>query len=542
MPSPTATEPRRTLTCRRGLEWLAVAVAGLVGLWPSLANSQYPHYELPSLYSDLGYSVPGWQTEIMALPINPQYGNQQEAGDSRESGSTPPEAEKDLGEQSETALDDRVAALEKSIAELKKASEVEDEKKDEKKEKGEKEKKENEESEPHWIDVGLQGWTHEISGRVHADHWMWAHQNDESLAAYGPLQNEFEMRRLRLQVEGEGYGVYAYRVELDFEPEPGFVNMRDVYAEIRFVPLVGTARFGNVKEPFSLEELISSNNISFIERALPNVFVPSRHVGVAAYNHSEDDAIGWSYGAFFEDISQTAKERIDDNQGIDLVGRVWMSPIYAAEGRGVIHAGCGYIYTDDRDDFVVFASRPETHEETVFVSTGALPADTYHRANLELATVYGPLSFQSELIAVRTNGIAGSEDCSFYGAYAYVSYFLTGEHRPYDRIAGMFRSPVPNTNFWIVRTGDGPSAGWGAWEVLGRWSYIDLDDDGVPGEVVNVGGPNIRGQLHDVTLGLNWYWNRNMRWMFNYIHAWGDLTEDGVTSTDVIGTGFHFFF
>ena len=50
----------------------------------------------------------------------------------------------------------------------------------------------------------------------------------------------------------------------------------------------------------------------------------------------------------------------------------------------------------------------------------------------------------------------------------------------------------------------------GSWEIGFRYSYIDLNDSsaGVMGGVET-----------NYTVGLNWYWNQNMRLMFNYTRA-----------------------
>ena len=50
--------------------------------------------------------------------------------------------------------------------------------------------------------------------------------------------------------------------------------------------------------------------------------------------------------------------------------------------------------------------------------------------------------------------------------------------------------------------------GGGAWEVVGRWSYLDLNDANIEG-----------GRLNDLTFGVNWYLTPYMRLMANMVHS-----------------------
>jgi len=105
---------------------------------------------------------------------------------------------------------------------------------------------------------------------------------------------------------------------------------------------------------------------------------------------------------------------------------------------------------------------------------------------------------------VWANGIDGQDDFCSFGAYVMASYFLTGESRPYDTASGVFKRVKPNENFL---GGDG----CGAWEAAVRYSYLDLDMAG------DLASSNTA--LHDVTAGVNWYWNPVFRVMFNYVWA-----------------------
>ena len=95
-------------------------------------------------------------------------------------------------------------------------------------------------------------------------------------------------------------------------------------------------------------------------------------------------------------------------------------------------------------------------------------------------------------------------DLHFGGGYVYVSYFLTGEHMPWNRRSGTIGRIKPFENFFLVRTSDGQcGTGLGAWQLGVRYSYGDLNDLDILG-----------GIGESVTFGLNWFWTPNARMQF----------------------------
>ncbi|MGH8525179.1 MAG: OprO/OprP family phosphate-selective porin, partial [Gammaproteobacteria bacterium] len=122
------------------------------------------------------------------------------------------------------------------------------------------------------------------------------------------------------------------------------------------------------------------------------------------------------------------------------------------------------------------------------------------RAGAEAALVWGPFSLQGEYIWTHLDRDSGLSDPAFDGYYVYGSWFLTGESRPYDNEKGRFTGVLPKS---IVGKG-----GYGAWEVALRYSDVDLNDEDIEG-----------GEEDNLTVGLNWYPTRNIRFMANYIHA-----------------------
>jgi phosphate-selective porin OprO and OprP len=73
--------------------------------------------------------------------------------------------------------------------------------------------------------------------------------------------------------------------------------------------------------------------------------------------------------------------------------------------------------------------------------------------------------------------------------------------------------------------------GWGAFEIAGRFSTIDLNDQ--LGSANGVAG----GRQTIYTLALNWYVNGNVRFMFDYLH--GNIAKQ-ISPTDTGDAGAKF--
>lgn len=370
-------------------------------------------------------------------------------------------------------------------------------------------------------------FTTRIGGRINTD-WVIGESSEDLEAApadptdpaagsIGAFEDGAEMRRARLEVQGTLYHDFEYKAQFDFAG--GEVAFKDVYLGMMNIPYVGNLRAGHFKEPFSLEELTSSNNITFLERGLPNVFAPSRNLGFMLHNAVLEERMTWA-GGFFRNTDDFA-ESVFDESDYALTGRLTGLPVYQDEGRVLVHLGGSARYSRPGSRETTFRQRPEVHLSERFVNTGAIPTTGLTTAGLEAAAVLGPLSVQSEFMyqGVDTSGVA--DNPNFWGMYVLGSYFLTGEHRPYKTSEGAFTSVKPTKNFGITEPGPG------AWELVARYSELDLTDRAFAG-----------GKLRDVTAGLNWYLNPNIRLMANYIHA----DREHIGDADIFGGRLQIFF
>ncbi len=372
--------------------------------------------------------------------------------------------------------------------------------------------------------------TVKVGGRIMVDAAYFG-QDSVNRATVGDIEDGVDFRRARIKVEGDAYQNMYYRIEMDFA-RAGRPNFTDVYIGLRDLPVLGNLQIGHFKEPFSIEELTSSRFITFMERALPiEAFSPARNTGIMAYDHTPDLRWTWAIG-WFRTNSDAWGDDVGDEGEQSVTARVTYNPWYVNDGEGVLHIGGAYSYRNADEGVFRWRSRPEIRMAAAgegavprFVDTGRIPSTEAHLIGGEAALVYGPFSVQSEIMFVPTNQIGTGNDPLFVGTYIYASYFLTGEHRNYDREHGIFGRVTPNQNFLTV-SGDGCTLyeGWGAWEVALRWSYLDLNDELVLG-----------GRLHDLTLGINWYLNPYARLMFNYIHAFLDDPVFDDSDADIVG-------
>ncbi|MBL26461.1 MAG: porin [Rhodospirillaceae bacterium] len=339
----------------------------------------------------------------------------------------------------------------------------------------------------------------QFGGRVQAEAALY--DEDKSYLGDGT-----ELRRTRIFTQGKVFDDWGFKFELDVAT--GNASVNDAYIAYLGLDSV-TIRVGHEKPPFSLDQFGSAKYITFIERATPVALALGRLTGIdASYGGSNFSAMTGLYGESFNDDAGS-----EGDEGWHAVGRVTYAPI--AEKTMAVHLGLSAGYEDPRGSTVRFRERPESHVTGArFVDTGNLAGvDSVTRIAAELAAVWGPLSLQGEYLTATVSrsprsALPGLDDVTFDGWYAQASYFLTGESRNYDASSGTFGRISPNQAF-----GDG---GWGAWEVAGRYSTIDLSDGSVRG-----------GNESNWSLGLNWYATKNVRFSFNYVNVDNDSEATG---------------
>ena len=328
-----------------------------------------------------------------------------------------------------------------------------------------------------------------FGGRIMND-WGFFTEDD----SIGEVPDAVEFRRARLYLAGTIYENVEFKAQYDFAG--GDADFKDMYLGLKGLGGVGKVKVGHFKEPFGLEEQTSSKYITFMERSLATgAFSPSRNVGIRANNDALEERLTWSIGLFSDTDGYGEGE---GNGNFNVTGRITFLPW--SDDDNLAHVGVAYSYRNPTGDSVRYRSRPESHIPTRYVDTGSITADDVNLLGVEGALVFGPGSIQAEYLTAMVGTPSGSADPDFSGFYVQGSYFLTGESRAYKGSAGAFSRVSPENDL-----GDG---GYGALELAVRYSQLDLNDGAVVG-----------GEESNITVGLNWHLNPNVRVMMNYVRA-----------------------
>ncbi|WP_187471023.1 OprO/OprP family phosphate-selective porin [Luteimonas viscosa] len=316
-----------------------------------------------------------------------------------------------------------------------------------------------------------------LGGRIHFD----AYAFDRDQAA---TTGTSEFRRARLTLQGKAYG-WDYKLEQDFAAGSNLDGLRDAY--IARSALGGRFTVGHFKPYRSMEELTSSNEVLMMERPFASasgLFGGRQFQQGVGYLRA-----GGHYTAGFSAFNLRGASGTR-NEGVGYAGRVTVAPIDTDEAT--LHFG-GWASREnanqgsaDLSASVNYAGRRGPSQAIATVSGAS--GDEVTAYGLEAAGSFGPVFFQGEY-ANASFGQPGGPDQDVVTWYLQGSWHLNGGHKPYKAGTGVF--------------GSASAADRGLWELTTRYDSIENRD---------VAGLDVSSWL----LGVNYYVNPALRFMFNY--------------------------
>jgi phosphate-selective porin OprO/OprP len=349
-----------------------------------------------------------------------------------------------------------------------------------------------------------------VRGRILIDA-VWEHVDHEPAFA----DENFDAFNLRgrqvfLGVEGQLNSMFAYKIE------GGWVNgqvPRWDDAVLEYKPNDMTSIIVGNQKNVSLEGLTSTRFITFMDRGPYNEVLDIDYllgVSIKANGANWSATLGMTGDSInAPDVTAPSVGKSNANEAMAMVMRGSWAPVLDDVDK--VHLGLWFRYRDSASEVFTYQGRPNTNYGNRFISTGPY-GDKDVTVGLEGAWLHGPFSVQAEYAWVDVNGVNTpvlvTRDADLQTGYVFLSWFPTGEQRPYDPRRGEFgRLKVLNPV-----TAGGP----GAVELAVRFDYVDLTDARLglppgPGTLIPTAG-----RYKAITGGINYYPFSYVRVMANY--------------------------
>jgi len=418
-----------------------------------------------------------------------------------------------------------------------------------------------------------------VTGRVHFDARTFTTDlNATADRDSASLGDSFEVRRARIGIVGTINKDISY--EVVGNAVGGTTNFVDTAWGNYGFNKNAQVRVGRFKQPFSLEELTSSNNIDFMERSYGNQMVPGKRLGVMMHGAP---MTGLTYGV---SVYQDGFNELTNQNGIGTkqAARFTLNLAEMNDIKDtVLHIGSGYtggessvlptnssnvqeaVSSTSRATIVALRSENRGMTNVYRAQIGGdklLASDYGQTANnaininqkmrgIELAGASGPFKFQMETMNSKFNASGVTQNLAATASnypvamavqvktqYIELMYNITGESWADAYKGGVFGGIKPKTNF-MTDYGGVVGNGTGAWQIGYRTSkYVsDLANPvtstncttttvcetaitGTGSLTGSTGDPFSRVQNSESattnTYALNWILNPNARIMFNY--------------------------
>lgn len=400
-----------------------------------------------------------------------------------------------------------------------------------------------------------------ITSRVHYDIGGYDYHPNTPSTVPQRLDDGTNVRRARIGLQGKFLSDWNYALIYDFGgSSDGFGGTASAGGvPVGFLPGGATSGIENAYlsytglKPFggkmvleagivdvlwSLDESNSSNDIPFMERSSSQVIATN----IAASDFRSAFGARWYNDVFWAGAYATgpttgeihSASSINPPGTTEQLGAVARAAGQVVSGKDYsLHVGAGAEFLIDPPHNLVantqtltLRDRPELRiDPTTIISTGALAgvsgAQVY---SAEAAATWGPLYLQGEYFwfNVDRKFLLNLPSVNFQGGYAEAAFVLTGESRAYQPATASYGGVIPTNPFSLT------GGGWGAWEIAARFSTIDLNDQLAQANGVAGGRQTV------YTAALNWYVNRNVRFMLDYLH--GNITKQA-SPTNVTDVG-----
>ena len=309
------------------------------------------------------------------------------------------------------------------------------------------------------------------------------------------LESQFKVRDIRFFFSGQfkTKRTITWKAGVMYDGSLDAWFIRETGVMIEMPEISGHIFVGRTKEGFSLSKVMSGYAVEMMERHMASDPIPILADGIKVLGFLPKQRLLWNVGMYSD---WTSDHQSFSTYSWQFAARIGWLPIYSPETNTVLHIAANLRYAQPDDDKIRVRARPELNVAPFFIDTGEFPTTQSNHIGGEIYYSAGPLMLGSEFFWHRFTSTETGNPV-FNGGEVVASYILTGESRPYSTVGGIYSFvPVPRPVF---------KGGPGTWEVLVRYSTLDLDAGQLRG-----------GKFWKVTPMVNWYLTENIRFELAY--------------------------
>jgi phosphate-selective porin OprO/OprP len=226
-----------------------------------------------------------------------------------------------------------------------------------------------------------------------------------------------------------------------------------------------------------------------MERATINdASIPILADGIKWLGYSRKYSFLWNIGYFNDALSHGQSYSTYSSQE---VARFVLLPIHSDTEDKLLDLGVSFRYGKPVDNKLRLRSRPEAFPAPYFVDTGSFAVNSTWMLGYEAYYRERRWLFGSEYWWVNVSS-PSQHDPVFHGGDVVATYLFNDAKRVYNTTGGFFRALSPTRPVF--------QGGPGAWELVLRYSYIDLNSKNVWG-----------GSFGRITPMVNWHLLDNVR-------------------------------
>ena len=339
----------------------------------------------------------------------------------------------------------------------------------------------------------------------------------------------FLLRRARPILQGTVFRDFDFLFVPDFGG--GTVQIVDAYLNYRFRPEL-QLEGGKFKSPVGLEHLQADSWTLFNERSIATDLVPNRDLGFALHGDVLGGVVSYWAGIFDgapDYAGTTTNADFDDNKA--FAGRLFFQPfktssIFALKGLGFGVGGSyqlDHAWTNTVNTGVTSGYLSDGQQKFFAYTNNVVGYGAHWRFSPQGYYYYGPASLMGEYMVSeqRVRNVPKGQSAQLRNTAWEISggLVLTGEEATY---AGV----TPRHSF------DPLNGGWGALQLVGRYSRLDIDSKAFP---VYADRNASASAAQEWSVGLNWYLNKCVRVNASYARTRFDLMPGAKPSTSPVG-------